>query len=159
MTGHTDNAVVIHAPMDVVWQITNDVSAWPALFSEYAAAEVLERRDHTVRFRLTMHPDEDGQVWSWVSERTADAGRRTVHAHRVEPGPFQHMDIVWEYREVGDGVRMRWVQDFRMRRGAPVDDATMTEHINRNSAIQMARIKGLVEAAAAGSPPEAEQRE
>jgi aromatase len=144
--------------MDVVWQMTNDVKAWPGLFAEYAAAEIIERHDYTVRFRLTMHPDENGRVWSWMSERTADPVSRTVHAHRVEPGPFQHMDIVWEYRDVEDGVRMRWVQDFRMRPEAPVDDSTMAAHINRNTAIQMARIKGLVEAAAAGAPLDGEER-
>jgi aromatase len=148
MTGHTDNAVVIHAPMDVVWRMTNDVTAWPSLFSEYASAEVLDRHDHTVRFRLTTHPDENGQVWSWVSERTADPKSRTVRARRVEPGPFVHMHIFWEYRQLDDGVRMRWVQDFQMRTGARVDDSTMTEHINRNTVIQMRRIKRFVEAAA-----------
>ena len=43
MAGHTDNAIVIDAPMDLVWEMTNDVPAWPQLFSEYAAAEILER--------------------------------------------------------------------------------------------------------------------
>jgi hypothetical protein len=29
MAGHTDNAVVIAAPMDLVWDMTNDVENWP----------------------------------------------------------------------------------------------------------------------------------
>ncbi|GAA4616664.1 SRPBCC family protein [Actinoallomurus liliacearum] len=150
MAGHTDNAIVINAPMALVWDMTNDVASWPSLFSEYAAAEILKRDGDTVTFRLTMHPDEDGQVWSWVSERTADPVGREVNAHRIETGPFEHMNIHWEYREVADGVRMRWVQDFHMKPQAPVDDAAMTEHLNRNTAIQMDRIKRLVEEAAAG---------
>jgi aromatase len=45
-----------------------------------------------------------------------------------------------------------------MRDGAPVDNATMTDRINRNSAVQMARIKQLVEAAAASTGPDGEGR-
>ena len=151
MAAHTDNSVVISAPMDLVWTMTNDVPSWPSLFSEYAAAEVLSRQDETLRFRLTMHPDENGQVWSWVSERTADAGTRTVRAHRVETGPFEYMNITWTYHETGDGIEMRWIQDFHMKPQAPVDDEAMTTRINHNSAVQMARIKSIVEQAAGGA--------
>ncbi|MEU3465766.1 SRPBCC family protein [Streptomyces sp. NPDC006733] len=150
MAGHTDNEIVINAPIDTVWDITNDVPNWPDLFSEYAKAEILENSGETVKFRLTMHPDDDGQVWSWVSERTPDPATRTVRAHRVETGPFEFMDIFWEYTETPEGVRMRWVQDFHMKPQAPVDDAGMTAHLNRNTAIQMALIKEKVEAASLG---------
>ncbi|WP_406728632.1 SRPBCC family protein [Streptomyces sp. GD-15H] len=148
MAGHTDNAVVIDAPMEIVWKMTNDVAGWPSLFSEYAAADVLSRSGDTVRFRLALHPDENGTVWSWVSERTADPATRTVRAHRVETGVFKYMSLFWEYTEVPGGVRMRWVQDFEMKPQAPVDDEAMTRRLNTNSAGQMALIKQKVEAAA-----------
>ncbi|MEV4443486.1 SRPBCC family protein [Streptomyces sp. NPDC049577] len=154
MAGHTDNSVVIDAPLDLVWERTNDVASWPELFSEYASAEILETEDDgTVEFRLTMHPDEDGKVWSWVSRRTPDPATRTVRAHRVETGPFDYMNIYWEYTQQDDGVRMRWVQDFHMKPQAPVDDAGMTEHLNRNTRVQMDLIKRKVEAAARPGGP------
>lgn len=149
MAARTDNAVVIGAPLGIVWEMTNDVASWPRLFSEYASTEILGRQGHTVRFRLTMHPDPDGKVWSWVSERTPDEQTRTVLAHRVETGPFEYMNIRWTYREVPGGVEMRWIQDFHMKPQAPADDAAMAEHINANSVIQMERIKRLVETEAA----------
>jgi aromatase len=141
MPGHTENEIVIDAPMGLVWSVTNDVEGWPNLFTEYAAADILERDGDTVRFRLTMHPDEEGRVWSWVSERTPDEATRTVRARRVETGPFDHMHIVWTYEQLAEGVRMRWVQDFHMKAEAPVDDAQMTDRINHNSKIQMDVIK------------------
>ena len=146
MAGHTENEIVIDAPMDLTWQVTNDVESWPDLFTEYAKAEIIERDGDTVRFRLTMHPDENGTVWSWVSERTTDEATRTVKAHRVETGPFDHMNIEWRYDEVDGGTRMRWVQDFHMKPDAPVDDEQMTDRINTNSKIQMGIIKEKVEA-------------
>ena len=145
MPGHTENAIVIDAPFDLVWDITNDVAGWPDLFTEYAAAEILDRAGDTVRFRLTMHPDENGKVWSWVSERTADRTTRTVHAHRVETGPFEYMNIEWRYEAVESGTRMHWMQDFQMKPQAPVNDAQMTERINTNSPVQMATIKEKIE--------------
>ncbi|MDG4764058.1 SRPBCC family protein [Solwaraspora sp. WMMD406] len=146
--GHTENSIVIAAPLQLVWDVTNDVSRWPELFTEYAVATILHRRGDTVRFRLTMHPDENGIAWSWVSERSVDRARREVRAYRVEPGPFQYMRIHWRYTEVPEGTRMTWIQDFAMRPDAPVDNAAMTERINTNSRIQMEIIRDRIETVA-----------
>ena len=148
MAGHTDNEIVINAPMKLVWDMTNDVPSWPDLYTEYASAEVLESREGYVKFRLSMHPDENGTVWSWVSEREMDAATHTVKARRVETGPFEYMNIQWFYEDVPGGVRMRWVQDFAMKAAAPVNDAQMTDRLNTNTPIQMRHIKDKVEAAA-----------
>ncbi|ASW55184.1 SRPBCC family protein [Plantactinospora sp. KBS50] len=150
--GHTDNSVVIAAPFELVWELTNDVPGWPTLFTEYASAEVLRRSGDTVLFRLTMVPDEAGVAWSWVSERTADRDRREVRAHRVETGPFEYMRIHWSYAEVPEGTRMTWVQDFAMRPDAPVTDAQMTERINTNSRLQMEIIRQRIEGVARQHP-------
>ncbi|MEU5553082.1 MULTISPECIES: SRPBCC family protein [unclassified Micromonospora] len=143
--GHTENSIVIAAPLDLVWSVTNDVAGWPELFTEYARAEILGLDGDTVRFRLTMHPDENGVAWSWISERTPDPATRQVRARRVETGPFEYMRIHWTYTEEPEGVRMTWVQDFAMKPTAPVDNAGMTERINTNSVVQLAVIKDRIE--------------
>ena len=149
MSGHTDNSVVIDAPMDLVWGMTNDVESWTTLFSEYSAAEIIERRGESVRFRLALHPDENGKVWDWVSERTPDPVTRTVRSARVETGVFKYMALFWEYTQEAGGVRMRWVQDFEMKPIAPINDEQMTARLNTNTAVQLQLIKEKVEAAAA----------
>jgi aromatase len=149
MTGHTDNAVTIAAPMDLVWDRTNDLESWPDLFSEYESVEILERREGTIRFRLTMKPDRLGTTWSWVSDRTPDAQTRTCRSHRVETGPFKYMSLFWEYLQTPDGVRMRWVQDFEMKPDAPIGDDAMADQLNRNTAAQQRRIRQTLEAEAA----------
>ncbi|MFJ8443945.1 SRPBCC family protein [Kitasatospora griseola] len=152
MPGHTDNTILINAPVDLVWDMTNDLEQWPQLFSEYASVEVIDRQGQRVKFRLTMHPDENGQVWSWVSERETDRDALAVRARRVEPGPFEFMEIRWEYEDLAQATRMRWVQDFAMKPTAPVDDLQMTDMINQNSKVQMELIRAKVEhrAGAAG---------
>jgi aromatase len=149
VSGHTDNSIVIDAPMDLVWDMTNDVESWTTLFSEYSVAEIIERRGESVRFRLALHPDENGKVWDWVSERTPDKASRTVRSARVETGVFKYMALFWEYTQEDDGVRMRWVQDFEMKPIAPINDEQMTARLNTNTAVQLQLIKEKVEAAAA----------
>ncbi|MBV8932673.1 MAG: SRPBCC family protein [Kutzneria sp.] len=147
-SGHTEASILIDAPFQLVWDITNDVANWASLFTEYASAEIVDREGDTVTFRLTMHPDENGKVWSWVSQRTMDLASKQVNAHRVETGPFEYMNIHWTYREEDGGTRMTWIQDFHMKPTAPVDDEAMTNRINTNSPVQMAVIKDKVESAA-----------
>jgi aromatase len=147
MPGHTDNAVVIDKPIDEVWQRMNDLENWTNLFTEYASVEVLEREGNTVKFRLTTHPDPeyDGQVWSWVSERTMDPENFTTKSHRIETGPFEYMNIEWYFEPADDGTKMRWVQDFSMKESAPANDEQAEEYLNKNTAEQMQAIKERLE--------------
>ena len=145
MAVHTDNQTVINAPLEMVWAATNEVERWPDLFTEYAEAKILERKGNTVTFRLTMHPDADGKIWSWVSERTTDPVNHTVKARRIETGPFEYMNIEWLYEAVEGGTKMRWVQDFTMKPAAPANDQQMEIYINKNTQTQMAIIKEKIE--------------
>lgn len=151
MSGHTDNSIFIDADIDLVWSMTNDLESWPTLFTEYASVEILERTENTFKFRLTMHPDESGTAWSWVSERVLDPANHKVRAYRVETGPFEYMHIEWTYLPEGTGTRMRWVQDFQMRPAAPANDEQMTTRINTNTPREMAAIRDKVEQAARDS--------
>jgi aromatase len=146
----TDNAVVIDAPLEYVWERMNDVENWPNLFTEYAKAEILEREGNTSKFRLTTHPDPeyDGQVWTWVSERTVDPASRTVKAHRIETGVFKYMNIEWEFEPEGEGTRMRWIQEFSMKPEAPANDEQAEQYINNNTKEQMGVLKERLEAGA-----------
>ncbi len=146
----TDNTTEIGKPLDVVWDRMNDVENWPNLFTEYASAEILERDGDSIKFRLTTHPDPeyDGQVWSWVSERTVDPATHTVKAHRIETGPFEFMNIEWYFEPTDAGTSMRWVQEFSMKPTAPASNDEAEEYINRNTKEQMTQIKEKLEAEA-----------
>jgi len=147
----TDNAIVIAAPLDFVWEAMNDIERWPELFTEYAEATVLEREGDVIRFRLTTHPDPeyDGRVWSWTSERRIDHETHTTRSRRLETGPFEFMEIDWSFRPVDGGTEMRWVQRFRMKPGAPAGDEQAEDYMNRNTRTQMSVIKDRLESAAA----------
>lgn len=146
----TDNSVVIDAPLAVVWERMNDVETWPSLFSEYASTEILEREGDKMTFRLTTHPDPEynGQIWSWVSERTIDPSTHTTKARRIETGPFEYMNIEWFFEEADGGTLMRWVQDFSMKPGAPATNEQAEEYLNKSTKVQMEVIKERIEGSA-----------
>jgi aromatase len=145
-----DNSILVKAPLDLVWEMTNDVESWPHLFTEYSEVEILGRDGGTTRIRLTTHADDNGKVWTWESERTPDAATHTVTARRVDfsTGPFASMEIRWEYREVPEGVEMRWVQDFELKPGLPFTADQMAGHLSGNTVEQMEAVKAQLELAA-----------
>jgi aromatase len=148
MAAHTENAVVINAPLDMVWDMTNDVEAWPTLYEEYAKAEILERDGARITFRLHTHPDSEGKVWSWVSERIPDPVTRTVRARRIETGPFaEKVELFFDYVQTPEGVRMRCIMDVVVRPDSGVDDALAETFLNDQSKTEMAHIKEVIEAA------------
>src|SRR5215468_1612678 len=151
MSAHTDNEVVIEAPLNLVWEVANDIERWPELFAgEYARAEVLERDDDRVRFRLTTTPGPDGAVHRWESERWMDRARGTVQARRIEPGPFRYVHIFQSFTAVAGGTRLRWVQDFEARPDAPFSDEEARRRIDAGARGNLRRHKEVIEGLAAG---------
>lgn len=149
MSAHTENSIVIDAPIDLVWSMANDVESWPTLFEgEYASVEILEREPGRIVFRLTTEPDERGVVRSWVSERVMDEERHSVTARRLELGPFKYIHIFHAFEPTPDGVRLRWVQDFEIKDGLPFTNEQMEALINKNSTVNLAQHKRLIEEAA-----------
>jgi aromatase len=144
----TENSIVIDAPLDLVWEMTNDLDEWTGFFPKYAEVEVLEREGDTVRFRITKFPDDQGRVWSWVSERVMDRAAGEVRARRVETGAFEFINLHWTYEEVSGGVLMTWRNEFTMKPDSPYGDEQITANINREAPVEMGLIKKRVEARA-----------
>ncbi len=107
--GHTRNSIIINAPYDLVFDISNQIERWTELFGdEYVKADVLERKGNEITFRLN---DKDGK--SWVSKRWLYKDLKFAYASRHDPMfPFRYMKIIWLYNEVADGIEMIWIQDF-----------------------------------------------
>jgi acyl-CoA synthetase (AMP-forming)/AMP-acid ligase II len=146
MSAHTDNSIVIEAPVEVVWEEVNRLEQWPVLFAEeYQRVDVLTTEADRVTFRITTKPQENGQSYSWVSERVLDREHHRVVARRLETGPFLYMHIVHSFEECPEGTRVRWVQDFEMKPRAPFTDTQMTSRINAGSEGNLRRHKQVIE--------------
>jgi len=138
---HTANSIVINAPYDLVFEISNDISRWKEFFSEYTESEVLEKQGNKLVFKLTR---QDGA--SWKSYRLLFKEDKFAYACRVEPMfPFQYMKIIWLYRELDGGVEMTWIQDFTMDTKAKYTDSQVEELINKHSQDNLKRFKEIIE--------------
>ena len=131
--GHTRNSIIINAPYDLVFDVSNRIERWTELFGdEYVKADVLERKGNEITFRLH---DKDGK--NWVSKRWLFKEHKLAYASRHEPMfPFRYMKIIWLYNETPDGVEMIWMQDFAMDPGSPSLPSSRLRVLQRTLAAQ-----------------------
>jgi aromatase len=144
--GHTVNSIVIKAPYELVFDISNHIERWTELFGEeYASADVLERKGNEITFRLT---DEEGK--SWVSKRWLYKDLKFAYAQRHDPlFPFKYMKIVWFYNETPDGIKMTWIQDFELDpKFTKFNESQIEGFVNEHSQHNMKIFKKVIEAEA-----------
>ncbi len=138
---HTVNSIVIDAPYDKVFELSNDITRWKEFFVEYTGSEIVERKGDRLVFKLS---HQNGT--SWTSYRLLFKADKFCYAARIEPmKPFEFMKIIWLYREVPGGTEMTWIQDFKMAAGAKLNDKQAEEVINKHSADNLKRFKEIIE--------------
>ncbi|MBM3246149.1 MAG: polyketide cyclase [Candidatus Omnitrophica bacterium] len=154
--GHTCNSIVINAPYDLVFDISNDIPRWTELFGkEYKKAEVVKKEGNKITFRLT---DEDDKTWqSW---RLLFKDKYFTYAEREEPKfPFKYMKITWLYTPKPEGmalatgsqttaccpVEMAWIQHFEMDEKAKFSDKQVEGFINEGSQANLKIFKEIIE--------------
>lgn len=144
--GHTCNSVVIKAPYDLVFDISNDIPRWTELFGgEYKEAKIVKKEGNKITFQLT---DDEGH--SWQSFRLLFKDYKFTYAQKLPPEfPFKFMKIVWLYREQENGVKMSWIQDFEMDAKAKFADEKVVELINKHSQENLQIFKRVIEGEAA----------
>jgi len=141
--GHTVNSVLINAPYDKVFDISNDIERWTELFGgEYKEAKILQREGNKLTFRLT---DDEGR--SWQSFRLLFKDYYFAYAQKLPPEfPFKYMKIIWLYTPKPDGILMTWIQDFEMDDKAKFSDEQVVGLINKHSQENLQIFKRIIEA-------------
>ncbi len=140
--GHTSNSILIKAPYDKVFDVSNDIERWTELFGgEYKEAKILEREGNKLTFRLT---DDEGN--SWQSFRLLFKENYFAYAQKLPPEfPFKYMKIIWLYTPVSEGVLMSWIQHFQMDEKAKFDDNQVEEMVNKHSQENLNIFKRIIE--------------
>ena len=140
--GHTCNSIIINAPYDLVFDISNDIPRWTELFgSEYKKAEIVKKEANKITFRLT--DDEDK---SWISWRLLFKDKFFTYSERQEPKfPFKYMKIIWLYTQKPEGVELTWIQHFEMDDKAKFNDEQVEGFINKHSKDNLLIFKNVIE--------------
>jgi aromatase len=142
MAGHTCNSIVICAPYELVFDISNDIPRWTELFGgEYRKAEVVRKEGNKITFRLT---DDEGK--SWQSWRLLFKDKYFAYAEREEPKfPFKYMKIIWLYTLKPEGTAITWIQHFEMDEKTKFNDEQVEGFINKHSKENLAIFKEVIE--------------
>ena len=140
--GHTCNSIIINAPYEKVFDISNDITRWTELFGgEYQKSEVVSKEGNRIVFRLT---DEEGK--SWQSVRFLHKDQYFAYAERQDPKfPFKYMKIFWAYTPKPAGVEMSWIQHFEMDEKAKFNDTQVEGFINDGSQHNLKIFKSIIE--------------
>ena len=140
--GHTSNSILIKAPYEKVFDISNDIERWTELFGgEYKEAKILKREGNKLTFKLT---DDEGN--SWQSFRLLFKENNFAYAQKLPPEfPFNYMKIIWLYTPKVDGTLMTWIQDFSMSEKAKYNDTQVEELINKHSQENLEIFKRIIE--------------
>ena len=154
--GHTCNSIIINAPYEKVFDISNDIPRWTELFGEeYKKAEIVKKEANKITFRLT---DDEGK--SWQSWKLLFKGNYFTYAEREEPKfPFKYMKIIWLYTPKPEGVALAaggqttslcpvelvWIQHFEMDDKAKFNDEQVEGFINKHSKENLQIFKKVIE--------------
>jgi aromatase len=140
--GHTCNSIIINAPYEKLFDISNDIPRWTELFGgEYQKAEVVKKEGNRITFRLT---DDEGR--SWQSFRVLFKDNYFAYAEREDPKfPFKFMKIVWLYTPKSGGIEMTWIQHFEMDEKAKFNDTQVEGFINKHSQDNLKIFKDVIE--------------
>ncbi|PRX23130.1 aromatase [Orenia metallireducens] len=148
MKGYTENSIIVEGNVKKIFNLSNNISKWPQLFTEYEKVDILEEKDGYIKFRLTKFPNQKGEVKSWVSERYIDKDNLTAKAKRLDPlYPFTYMHINWKYEVLpqNTGVLMKWIQEFELDEKCSWSSYRMESYLNHSTRIQMKAVKEAIE--------------
>ena len=113
-------AIGIGAPPELVFELTRDVTRWPAMLPHYARVDVEERHDdgaitaRMVAVRPVIPFVGLGIPVAWRSRTWAEPGaQRLRFVHRG--GATDGMDVTWRIEASGRGCRVSIDHDFRPR--------------------------------------------
>lgn len=143
------------APSDLVFQVAADVERWPEILPHYRWVRFQKKEAFGLGVvEMAAWRDFIGPLryptW-WVSEMTSDADEPAVRYHHVE-GITAGMDVVWEFHEHEDGVRVRIIHEW----GGP--GWPLINGIAANGVIGPHFISAIAQRTLAGVCAEAERR-
>ncbi|MGD8176041.1 type II toxin-antitoxin system RatA family toxin [Marinimicrobium sp. ARAG 43.8] len=105
------SALVNYSPKQM-FDLVNDIEAYPQYMNDCIGAEVLERGDNWLKARLELQKAGISQSFVTLNELHEP---HSMSMSLVE-GPFSRLDGVWRFEPVGDsGCRVSLELEFKMQ--------------------------------------------
>jgi len=107
---HSENSIIIRAPLEDVFQVASDLPGWPLILPHYRFVRVLE----SVGGITTLHMAA-WRKWipiQWTSELRIAETEKEIHFHHLKAFT-KGMKVVWNFENISEGVRVTIHHDLQ----------------------------------------------
>lgn len=138
-----NRSIVVNAPIEKVFDISNQIDRWPEMMPEYKKAEILDTKEGRKIWFCLGH--ESGT--EWVSWRMLYPPY-VAYAERQEPKlPFKYMQIVWTYTPLGpQQTKMTWDMTFELPDERKAEEESWAQDMAAHTEINQGKMKSFIEA-------------
>ena len=106
---HTENSILINAPLGKIFETAADLSLWPKILPHYRWVRYLERS--STRNVVKMAARRQWIPVQWTSEQVIDRERMEVRFHHVKAFT-KGMRVVWTFTPTKEGILVRIQHDL-----------------------------------------------
>lgn len=103
------NSIVMHAPVDSVFETAADLSRWPDILPHYRWVSYIEKSPS--RNVVKMAAKRGWIPISWTSEQVIDRDKREVHFHHLKSFT-RGMHVVWTFKTDENAVHVQIRHDL-----------------------------------------------
>ena len=112
MNVHTENSIVIRAPVEKIFEMTANLFLWPSVLPHYRWVRVLQAGDDGLIVKMAAR-----RGWlpiQWTSRFKVDGVARELHFHHLKAFT-RGMNVKWTYTPTDDGVRVQIFHELDRR--------------------------------------------
>ena len=107
---HTENMIIIRAPLGAIFETAADLSRWPEILPHYRWIRYLERSDE--RNVVTMGAKRGWIPVHWTSEQIVDRKKMEIRFYHLKAFT-KGMVVIWSFNPGKDGVTVRIQHDLK----------------------------------------------
>jgi ribosome-associated toxin RatA of RatAB toxin-antitoxin module len=107
---HTENSIIMKAPLEKIFETAADLSLWPKILPHYRWVRYLEKSPTRNVVRMAAR-----RKWipvQWTSVQEIDRAKQEVRFHHLRAFT-KGMRVVWTFTQTGDRVLVRIQHDLR----------------------------------------------
>lgn len=121
---HSENRILMKAPLDKIFETAADLSRWPEILPHYRYVNYLERGSD--RHKVVMAAKRKWIPIKWTSIEEIDRANREVHFYHLKAFT-KGMHVIWTFARTSDGVEVKIVHNLDS--GVPVIGGFISEQI------------------------------
>ncbi len=134
--------IIVNAPVEKVFDISNQIELWPEMMAEYKGAQVLEREGRKIWFSLV---DANGN--HWTSWRMLYPPYFTCSERHEPRAPFKFMHLVWTYKPLNEQqTEMTWDMHFELPDDKVGFEEQWIKGLSAHTRENQAKMKSFIEA-------------